>query len=82
MLLRRGDGDRIVAKPDRFVTQFRAGFGKIGEQFSSIDKALTHLDRHAVTRSDVHSEMILGLAVAAAAMVRRAVAVDALCAFP
>jgi hypothetical protein len=81
--------DQIVAKLDELGSTLNAEFGKIRVEFAKIDSRftevdarLTSLEKHSVTRSDVHAAVFQGLAFAAAAIVGTVVVLNALGAFP
>ena len=53
----------------------------IKSEFSRVDARLTALEKHSVTKSDVHSAVFQGLAFAAAAIVGTVVVLNAIGAF-
>ena len=74
--------DQIAAKLDELGTLMRGEFVKIESRFTEVDARLSSLEKHSVTRSDVHSAVFQGLAFAAAAIVGTVVVLNALGAFP
>lgn len=66
--------DQIAAKLDNLSRTLDLEFGKIGSR-------LTTLEKHTVSRSDVHAAVFQGLAFAAAAIVGTIVVLNALGAF-
>jgi hypothetical protein len=74
--------DQIAMKLDELGTLMKAEFSKIEVRFSEVDARLSSLEKHAVTRSDVHAAVFQGLAFAAAAIVGTVVVLNALGAFP
>jgi hypothetical protein len=67
--------DQIAAKLDEL------GY-KLDSEFAKVDVRLSSLEKHSVTRSDVHAAVFQGLAFAAAAIVGTVVVLNALGAFP
>jgi hypothetical protein len=67
--------DRIAAKLDELGAKLNTEFGRIDTRLSSLEK-------HSVTRSDVHAAVFQGLAFAAAAIVGTVVVLNAIGAFP
>lgn len=54
----------------------------IKSEFSRVDARLTALEKHSVTKSDVHAAVFQGLAFTAAAIVGTVVVLNALGLFP
>ena len=74
--------DQIAAKLDELGIMMHDEFNKIRIEFSKVDARLSSLEKHSVTRSDVHAAVFQGLAFAAAAIVGTVVVLNALGAFP
>ncbi|MEO1493254.1 MAG: hypothetical protein AAFV19_13960 [Pseudomonadota bacterium] len=66
--------DQIAAKLDELGTT-------LNTEFAKVDARLTSLEKHTVTRSDVHVAVFQGLAFAAAAIVGTVVVLNAIGAF-
>ena len=66
--------DQIAVKLDELGSLMRT-------EFSKVDARLTTLEKHSVTRSDVHAAVFQGLASAAAAIVGTVVVLNAIGAF-
>ncbi|HET7408893.1 MAG TPA: hypothetical protein VFJ13_01710 [Paracoccaceae bacterium] len=73
--------EQVATKLDDLSSMLSAEFGKIRVEFGKIDARLTSLEKHSVTRSDVHSAVFQGRAFAAAAIVGTVVVLNAIGAF-
>ena len=81
--------DQIAMKLDELGGTIRAEFSRVDSRLNTmdsrltdVDSRLTSLEKHSVTRSDVHSAVFQGLAFAAAAIVGTVVVLNSLGAFP
>lgn len=66
--------DQIASKLDELSLTLRT-------EFSRVDTRLTALEKHSVTKSDVHSAVFQGLAFAAAAIVGTVIVLNSIGAF-
>ena len=80
--------DQIAAKLDdlnnKLVHEFAridTRFNEVDTRFNEVDTRLTSLEKHSVTKSDVHAAVFQGLAFAAAAIVGTVVVLNAIGAF-
>lgn len=74
--------DQIASKLDDLNGKLALGFARMDSRFNEVDNRLTSLEKHSVTRSDVHSAVFQGLAFAAAAIVGTVVVLNSLGMFP
>ncbi|MEL6999254.1 MAG: hypothetical protein AAFP68_13405 [Pseudomonadota bacterium] len=73
--------DQIASKLDDLNKKLVHEFARIDTRFNEVDTRLTSLEKHSVTRSDVHSAVFQGLAFAAAAIVGTVVVLNSIGAF-
>ena len=74
--------DQIASKLDDLGTTIRTEFARVDGRLNDLDTRMTSLEKHSVTRSDVHSAVFQGLAFAAAAIVGTVVVLNSLGMFP
>ena len=73
--------DQIAAALTALDHKLDGRFAAIDQRFEMIDQRFKHIEKHMVTRSDVHSAVFQGLAFAAAAIVGTVVVLNAIGAF-
>lgn len=66
---------------DQIAASLDALNAKLDMRFESMDQRMDHIEKHMVTRSDVHGAVFQGLAFAAAAIVGTVVVLNAIGAF-
>ena len=73
--------DRVLEKLDGLSATIRTEFARVDSRLDNLDIRLTSLEKHSVTKSDVHSAVFQGLAFAAAAIVGTVVVLNSIGAF-
>lgn len=74
--------DQIASKLDDLGLTIRTEFARVDHRLNDLDTRMTSLEKHSVTKSDVHAAVFQGLAFAAAAIVGTVVVLKAMGALP